>query len=160
MSKFVRSEKRIEFMKLETMLEIQSSVDGQLDNQRRGAVARLMSSDTEARELHQQLTSVRMALRQHEPAIPVPESREFYWSQIERRLQVGKMASVSAPSHSLAIWRWLAPMVGLSAVVAVIALQPFASSGLHSFQVGPGNPQATTVTFSSEADGVTIHWIN
>lgn len=160
MREFVRLEKRIEFMKLETMLEIQSSVDGQLGNQRREAVARLLSSDTEARQLHQQLTAVRMALRQHEPAIAVPASREFYWSQIERRLQGRDTSGVSTPSLSLGIWRWLAPMVGVSAVVAVIALQPFASSGLRSFPVGPGSPQANTVTFSSEADGVTIHWIN
>jgi anti-sigma factor RsiW len=147
-------------MKLETMLEIQSSVDGQLDNQRRQVVARLVSSDTEARQLHQQLTAVRMALREHEPAIRVPESREFYWSQLERRLQVREQVHPPALHPATTVWRWLAPMMGVSAVIAVFALQPFATTGLRSFPAGSGNPQATTVTFSSEADGVTIHWIN
>ncbi len=148
-------------MKLETMLEIQSSVDGQLSSQRQEAVARLLSSDMEARQLHQQLTAVREVLQRHEPVIRIPETREFYWSQLERRLQAPKPAPAATGSPSALMWRWLAPMMGLSAVIAVIALQPFTNSGARSFQLGSGSPQASTVTtFSSEADGVTIHWIN
>ncbi len=145
-------------MKLETMLDIQSSADGELSAYRQVEVARLLATDPEARQLHAQISSLRGVLRDHPSGLRVEDSRDFYWSQIHRRIQAEERVKERAEAAGMAmhVWRWLAPMMGVSAVIAVVALQPFMGGKEMS---GSAN-QVTTVTFSSETDGVTIHWIN
>lgn len=146
-------------MKLETMLEIQSAVDGELPEGRRKILTAQLASDEVALGLHRELVSVRSAIRGNEPEFRVGDTREFYWSQIERKIQSVQPASTvkqtSAAPQTL-VWRWLAPMMGISAVIAVVAFLPMMATSHTRTAVA----EATTVTFSSEADGITIHWIN
>lgn len=149
-------------MKLDTMLEIQAAADGELSGPQSLEVAGLLSQDAGARALAAELNGMRELLRRHETTLVVPDSREFYWSQVQRRMRQS-VAPHPTSNHglpSLMIWRWLAPMMGVSALVAVVALTPFFSAQSSSQNPVAGRNQATTVTFSSEADGVTIHWIN
>ena len=73
-------------MKLEQALEIQAKLDGQLEPGRDREVDRILREDPAAAALRDELSSVRAAIRAHEPAVSVPESREFYWAQIQRRI--------------------------------------------------------------------------
>ena len=145
-------------MKLETILDIQSSADGELSADRQAAIAKVLATDPEARQLHAQISSLRAVLHRHESVVAVTDSRDFYWSQIHRRIQSEEHARGRARTggNGMHIWRWLAPMMGLSAVIAVVALQPF----MGGKEINATANHITTVTFSSEADGVTIHWIN
>lgn len=145
-------------MKLETMLEIQASADGETNAVKDRALRQLLAQDSEAQRLHAEISNLKAILRRHESGIQVSDSREFYWSQIQRRIEVEEQAAkrAQAMSAGMHIWRWLAPMMAISAVIAVVALQPFTGGKEIKATANP----VTTVTFSSEADGVTIHWIN
>jgi len=145
----------------EWTLDLQAYVDGELEPSRRAEVERVISSDAEARELAGALRSLGEVVRSHEPSHRVPDSREFYWSQVRRRIQQAEATDSrrAAGATRAAGWlRWLAPAMGVAAVVVVVfmnrrhgeALVEVASSGLED---------AEGMTFRSDADGITVHWI-
>ena len=111
-------------MKLEQALEIQAKLDGQLEPSRDREVERWLREDASASALRDELLAVRKAIREHEPAAAVPESREFYWSQIQRRIAAeAAIESRGAKGGSLVSWiRWLAPALGVAALAVIVTL--------------------------------------
>ncbi len=145
------------FMSDRQLLEIMAYSDGELDASRRHAVEKLIAGDPAAAALHQELIACATVLRAHEPLGTVPETREFYWSQIQRRIDAAEKASAraKAPIAPVFGWlRWLAPAIGVAAVALVVTYQQ--RPGPTILAVG----EASSMTFTSEADGVTISWIN
>jgi len=140
-------------MKLEQALEIQALVDGQLEAGRKPEVERLMQDDAAAGALAAELSAVRAAVRSHESAVTVPASREFYYSQIQRRIAAEEaVESRKRSSGTILGWiRWLAPALGLAAVAAVLAMRTGSPTALAD---------ASVMTFRSDADAITIHWLN
>lgn len=153
-------------MKTETCLEIQAYVDGELDASRRATVERLVATDPEARQLIDGLGALREAVRAHQPEFQVPETREFYWNQIQRRM---KAASSAAPvTVEVGAWtqwiRWVLPLAGAAAVVSLLTLpsrEGQTTATLASMSPPPTHAApASSITYRSETDGVTVHWIN
>lgn len=140
-------------MKIEQALEIQAEVDGELDAAQSAAVARFLEADEVAQALERELRAVRCAVRAHEPIGAVPDSREFYWSQIRRRIAAeDAIAARGTKTGSPLSWiRWLAPALGVTALAIIISMQSGSS---------PGLADASSMTFRSDNDGLTIHWIN
>jgi len=140
-------------MKLEQALEIQAFVDGQLEAGWKPEVERLMKDDAAAAALVAELSAVRAAVRSHESTVAVPTSREFYWSQIQRRIAAEEaVESRKRSSGTILGWiRWLAPALGLAAVAAVLAMRTGSPTALAD---------ASVMTFRSDADAITIHWLN
>lgn len=140
-------------MKPETLLEIQAYADGELEAARRAEVERLLQADPSARALHKELCQMRAAVQAHEPAGRVADSREFYWSQIQRRIAAEDTAAARQPKAAPVFhWlRWLAPILGVAALALIFTLRSGAPSSLAN---------ASAMTFRSDNDGLTIHWIN
>ena len=83
----------------------------------------LAAADPEAAGLLAELQSIKAALLRNEPTVAVPETREFYWSKIERQIQreAARPFPARGPgrSGSGAGWpRWL----GAAALAAVLLL--------------------------------------
>lgn len=151
-------------MKIEEMLEVQAHADGELEAGRRVEVERRLREDAGVRELHERLVRVRDQVRLGEPQFAVPETREFYWSQIQRRL-AGTRPEPTSPRGSMALnWmRWLAPALGLAAVALVLVVQdgtPAASGDDRPATVSMAHAEVTSVVYRSDSTGATIHWIN
>jgi len=139
----------------QVILDLQAYVDGELGADRRAEVERLLKdADAESRQLVDGLRQIAQLVRENEPAATVPDSREFYWSQIQRRIAAEESRGSRAKVASNAIrWlRWIAPALGVAAVAVVLTLPKKDLSG-------QGFADATTMTFHSDADGLTIHWI-
>ena len=152
-------------MSSEQMLEIMAQVDGELAAGRQADVQRLLATDAEAAALHRELSTMRQAIRAHEPLGHVADSREFYWSQIQRRIDQEARAAAHAanPKPQLSSWlRWLVPAIGVAAVAVVMSLQQTASPTIKEMAstVDSSQAEASSLTYRSEADGVTVHWIN
>ena len=146
----------------EFTLNLQAYVDGELDSSRRAEVERVLASDAEARLLVEGLRQLSDLVRSHEPVARVPESREFYWSQIQKRIAVAEATGNRESrevSGALQWLRWLAPALGVAAVAVLIALPTREASGVAQAG-GSALEDAVSMTFRSDADGVTIHWIN
>jgi len=104
-------------------LKLQAHLDGELSPaEARGIQARL-ARDPEARALLAELTATTAALADFEDGRRLPESREFFWSKIER--EIHRDASSASPSAALPWWagwrRWLVP-IGTAAMVALAGL--------------------------------------
>jgi len=153
-------------MKTETCLEIQAYVDGELDASRRTTVEHLCATDPEARQLSEGLAALRTAVRAHEPEFQVPETREFYWSQIQRRMSAASAAApVTVAGSAWTQWmRWLVPLAGAAAVVSLLTLpsrEGQTTATLASMSPTPKYAApASSIVYRSDTDGVTVHWIN
>jgi anti-sigma factor RsiW len=145
------------FMSDRQLLEIMAYADGELDASRRHEVEKQIAEDPSAAALHLELTACAALLRAHEPLGAVPETREFYWSRIQRRIAAEEQAAARAKATKVPAFgwlRWLAPAIGVAALALVVTYQQ--RPGPTILAVG----EASSMTFTSEADGVTISWIN
>ena len=110
-------------MKDELELKLQAWLDGELSAAEAEQMQRLAASNSEAGRVLAELRLVKNAFAQGEPKMAFPETREFYWSKIQR--QIRREAS-PAPAPVLS-WsgyarRWLAPVAGVGAVAAALLL--------------------------------------
>jgi len=149
---------------IELALELQAYVDGELDVRRRGEVEELLAADPEARAMVAELRELQELVRANEPVVMVPETREFYWSQVQRRIASAERREErtgrEVPIKSMQWARWLLPAFGVAAV-AVALVVPRSSAGRLGAASGfadLGDP--VSLTFHSDTDGITIHWIN
>ena len=146
----------------ESLLDLQAYVDGELPEDRRRQVEAALPADADARELVEGLRHLSTLLRTHEPATAVPASREFYWSQIRRRIEAESVESPTAPATAAALgWlRWLIPALGVATVVVVVSMR--SPSSELALAGGGGDvtlADVSSTVFRSESDGVTVHWI-
>ena len=105
-------------------LKLQAYLDQELSPADARRVEQCLAGDAEAQALLAELTATRTALADFESEVRLPESREFFWSKIQREIE---REARPAPAGALA-WgwwsgwrRWLAP-AGALAVVASLAL--------------------------------------
>jgi anti-sigma factor RsiW len=146
-------------------LRVQAHVDGQLTGSEAAETARWISRDESQRALHDALRSIKTVLRTNELQRAVPETREFYWSQIERRITV---ASAGRASHAgwLGWWlRWVVP-IGATALLCGYWLWPAeerSGTGVGLLLVGHEieTPLAETTSFAfrSESAAMTVVWV-
>ena len=110
-------------MKPDLELKLQAWLDGELPAAQAEQARRLAAADPKAATLAAELQAIKAAFLNNEETVPVPETREFYWSKIERQIQ-REEAVGRAPG---ALWagrfrRWLAPLAGVAALAAVLVV--------------------------------------
>src|SRR3954453_21440778 len=107
-------------------LKLQAFFDGELPEKEGREVAAWLAKDADATGLLGELRNTRKALADHEPALKVPESREFYWSKIQRDIE--RLEPVAAPAKSPSLFvllRGLLVPVGAVAGVVLAGLIAF-----------------------------------
>ncbi len=148
-------------------LKVQAYLDNELSPAEARKVGTWISTDSAARELYNELKDTREILMQNEPALTLPESREFFWSKIERGIAAAEREP--APVEATRPWwtRFLAPVAGTVAIFALLltlvdrggpgGLQLTSGETLHQFDE---MPDVSTITFRSESEGVTVVWLS
>lgn len=158
----------------EQYLELQAYADGQLDQLeglppgRRAELERMMADDAEARGLVEGVRSLSQLVRANEPVHTVPASREFYWSQIQRKIDSAERAGTRAqtPASPRGFWlRWWLPVLGASAVAVTSFLVsvgglPITRAFGETAVSDRGSDSSGAVVFRSESEGVTICWLD
>ena len=114
-------------MKQEDKLKIQAWLDGELAPQESARIADLIDNDLEAKELSEDLRAMQKALEVGEKTAVLEDSREFYWSQVERQIEAEEPITENAQpelvSGSLGnALRWLIPVGSLAAISAFCLL--------------------------------------
>jgi len=107
----------------ELQLKLQAWLDGELPEREAHQVAESVAKDLEAQALLAELRMTKTLLAGNEPALPVPESREFYWSKIERailRAEPAEHTSEAIPWW--AAWRRFVVPAGVVVLVAGVTL--------------------------------------
>lgn len=146
-------------MKEDLQLKLQAYLDGELSSGDTQAIQGLLARDPAARDLLAELSNTRDAIVAHEATIKVPESREFYWSKIQR--EIGREPkSVPVASFSLAAWlhRALVPAGAAAGVVIAILLSLPQANGVGD--VTSTSSDTATFTYHNYATGTTLVWLD
>jgi len=154
----------------DTELKLQALLDGELSSVDAARIGDLVTRDPEARSLIEELKATRTLLHGNEPDQQVPESREFYWSKIRRRIELEEPRAPAADGgEGVSAWwiRFLAP-AGMLIVLAV-----FIAVSLRSPEGGPpvlamddGHEietrleETSSFSFRSEAAAMTVVWVD
>jgi hypothetical protein len=117
-------------MKQEDRLKIQAWLDGELAPQESGKMADLVDLDSEAKSAAEELKILKNLLKSGENEAKIEDSRDFYWSQVQRQIESEKLTAAREPSqtrelvtHSpeqTSLFQWLLPAGSLIAISALI----------------------------------------
>jgi anti-sigma factor RsiW len=111
-------------MNHEEQLKLQAYLDGELSDKQHTEVSAWLARDEEAAALLAELRRTNDAMSGFEEGIKLPESREFYWSKIQRQIRAEEQAPAQGTGKLplvVRLRRLLMPVTGL-ALVAVAAL--------------------------------------
>jgi len=153
-------------MNPETQLKLQAWLDGELPPDEVPAVARLAETDRDAAALVAELRHTMAALANNELERPLPESREFFWSKVERGILAGeRLATGRSRPLGLSSWlRFLAP-AGIVAALAIVLFTPI--FGVHRGanlaaleEIESPLADVSLTTFRSESEQMTVVWVN
>src|SRR5437667_753153 len=93
-------------MNYDAQLKLQAYLDGELPEAEARAVANWLAQDREAVALFGELRNTRQALVGVEVGVTLPESREFFWSKIEREIRRQEQTQpLSPPVRFVTAWR-------------------------------------------------------
>ena len=112
-------------------LKVQAWLDGELSDAQARKVASWLEQDGETASLTAELRNTRQALDGFEADVRLPESREFYWSKIEREIR-RQEAPAPAAAPSVSYWalfrRFLVPGSALAVLLVgtLVLLRPAA----------------------------------
>jgi anti-sigma factor RsiW len=147
----------------EQQLKLQAFLDGELPEKDTHQVAAWLARDAEATALLGELRNTRHALADFEPALKVPESREFYWSKIQREIERSTPAAAPVKSASLftLFRRIVVPLAGVAVLVlgGIFAFHEF-TGGQRSVQVNALLGDAGAFTYRDEAQSMTVVWLS
>jgi anti-sigma factor RsiW len=106
-------------MNQEQQLKLQAFLDGELPEREAREILAWTQRDSAAAALLAELKNTRQALAKSEPHLSVPESREFFWSKIEREIQRLEPHKNSKPNVSIfaGLRRFLLPASAVATVV-------------------------------------------
>jgi len=143
----------------EAQLKLQAYLDGELPEAEAREVANWLARDRDAAALHNELKNTRQALVGHETGIQLPESREFFWSKLEREIQRAepREAVANAVPWAARIRRFLMPVSGL-AVLVVASMLTFNNSSTHVSEMETSDSGA--FTYHDDAAGATLVWLS
>lgn len=115
---------------MDAELKLQAFLDGELPPAEAAEVKARLEGDADGRLLLAELQNTRDALSAHEAEVKLPESREFYWSKIEREIRRQEKPAGAVVAHE---WSWMTwvrrlalPLSGMAVLTLalVVALQP------------------------------------
>lgn len=152
-------------MNQEAKLKLQACLDQESSEIDASALAPWLERDAEARALSAELSEMKRLLAGNELELKLPESREFYWSKIERSIRAqSEQPRAEATAPRSAWWlRLLAPAVGV-AILMMTALSlvklgsgPSRLSYLHEIETPL--EETSTISFHSQSAGMAVVWV-
>jgi anti-sigma factor RsiW len=153
----------------ETALKLQAYLDGELPSNEARRVAELFAADPGTRAIFEELGATRSSLKGNEFEFRVPESREFYWSGIRRRIEQAQ-AAVETPVAAPQPWgiRFFAPAGVLAALAVLVGLtltivdkHPGGDTALAvGHQIETPLDEVSSIAFRSESAGMTVVWVD
>ena len=147
-------------MNQEFELKLQAWLDGELSAPEVRRLSQEMADDTEASRLVAELQAIKSALAGNEMPVAVPETREFYWSKIERQIEREAGALGRARPARPSTWlRWVSPLSGLAglACIVLLAFQPFTPPAFD--EISSTGEGMEAVTYHDQSTGMTVVWL-
>jgi len=156
-------------MNSELQLKIQAYLDGELAESESRQIAELVARDAEAAALLTELKNTKSAFAAGEADLKLPESREFYWSKIQRQIERVESTQADGLTEPPSRWwpRFLAPagvLAGLAIFVAVVLRNPDGGGSFlaldDSHEIETPLEETSSFSFRSEAAAMTVVWVD
>jgi hypothetical protein len=152
-------------MNLESELNLQAYLDGELSPRQARKVADSLANDQAAQQLLAELKMTKTALAGNEPEAKLPESHEFYWSKIQPEIQRLEQAQPQPVPSWLAAWRrMLAPVAGM-ALIAFLTVYSFRTYDAlddprrHPAVVENLSEHTGAYSFRSQSQNMFVVWV-
>jgi anti-sigma factor RsiW len=151
-------------MSTDLELKLQAFLDGELSGREAREVGAAIEADPEARKLFAELKTTASALRDNEPQLTVPESRQFYWSKIERAIERSEPEPV-APMLSfwMGLRRIMVPAAGVALVLflGIASLRMNSTDPLgHLAEVENLSEHMSSFSFRSQSHNMFVVWLH
>jgi len=151
-------------MNVELGIKLQAHLDGELTGREAQEIAALLEQNAEARGFFAELQQTKLLLTENEPECRLPESREFFWSKIEREIAQLETAPAGPPTPAWVIFlrRHLAAVTGTCVAACLVLFMAFqmnwVSPDLFEEIENPLD-EAGAFSFRSESQQMTLVWI-
>lgn len=150
----------------ESQLKLQAFMDGELSVREAAEVRDWLAQDAEAHSLLAELRNTTAALSGNEPECRLPETREFFWSKIEREIErqsAEPMRPRPVAAGPVFAWlrRHLMPVASVAAVCAVLVFIAVRSQGPEA-RIGEMaliSDDMGSYTYRDQADKMTMVWL-
>jgi len=108
-----------------------------------------------------ELRNTRQALAGFENGIRLPESREFFWSKIERDINREERSKVEPKRVPLVarLQKFLLPATGAVALLVILLLSMSQGSDSTFGELELTSDDMGALSFRSQADGMTMIWL-
>jgi anti-sigma factor RsiW len=141
-------------------LELQAWLDGELPAPQARRIEQEIAADEEARRMVAELQAVKGALAGNEEARAVPETREFYWSKIERQIQGQPQEARPAQAARERGWlRWVSPLAGCAGLACLLLLAVIPSGPPAFDETSTAGEGLEAITFHDQIAGMTVVWL-
>ena len=154
-------------MDYNAQLKLQAWLDGELPEAEAREVTNWLARDREATALVEELRNTGHALAGFEADIRLPESREFFWSKIEREIQrLEAQAPTAAPkekeSYFTLFRRFLVPAsaFALVLVAGVMLIRPPTPPARATADLETALADAGAFTYRDYDAGTTLVWLS
>jgi anti-sigma factor RsiW len=145
----------------EQQLKIQSFLDGELPEAEAREMASWIARDADAKAMHAELKNTRKAIKASEVNVQLPESREFFWSKIQRDIERLEPARESKPHFSIfdSLRRLLVPVSALAVVVISGFMAYNQLSPEHPTEAEMAMADSSAFTYHDYSAGTTLVWL-
>ena len=152
-------------MDYDSQLKLQALLDGELPEAEASEVAKWLARDPEAAALRAELRNTREALAGFEAGIQLPESREFFWSKVQReiqRLETPATKPAAVPLSAL-LRRFLVPAsaIALLFIAGVVLTRPTGPAGrTPAAEIETALADSGAFTYRDYSAGTTLVWLS
>ena len=147
----------------DSQLKLQAFWDGELPPREAAEVRDWVARDREASALLEEMRSVEAVLAGHEADCKLPESREFFWSKIEREIERQERDRAGSRPASWFSWvrQHFVSVSGAGLVACLCGLMAFHLGGAPS-QLGEmelASDDMGSYTFRDQQQKMTMVWL-
>lgn len=150
-------------MNEETKLKLQAYLDGEISEREAREVSAQLKEDNQASALFRELQFTRAALRGNEVELKLPETREFYWSKIQREIARG--STESAPRPMVQWWKpayvRVAGVFAAGCALLMISFVAFKgnNNSYATDEVEGTGEEMGSITYHSDKEGMTVVYL-
>ena len=143
---------------MNTELKVQALLDGALDAREIREIEAILARDVQSAALMQEIKWMKAAVAGNEVEIKLPESREFFWSKVERGIAAEERKATAAPAERSWWLKFLYPVTGLAATAAVM----FVISGgrtTDGADTESVQEDVNAISFRSETEAMSVVYV-
>lgn len=146
------------------LIKMQAFLDGELSERESRKVRNWLSTDPEAKALHEELAHTKSLLHGNEPVAPFPRActPDFYWSQIQRQIAANPAPTTVPHPWISRWWKLLVPASAMALFALMLSLQTTGTrtmASLNGMEIQTEIPDANVMTYRSDNEGISVVWI-